>query len=259
MQSTNGHKQEHRAISDGWIGFRAGWGWGWGLWVSQDMEKPYRQMVLQAYTCTHTPLKQMHNSHTCLCKSWWSCLGDAIQRHCCWKWDRNVQDDTEGGKESWQDERTNVWSPGNKKTTLDFWECEICDRKSLGFVWIRAAAGLSSCKNTYHRKTPAAFLVSVGLLTGTSAGKHRRGLSPDAALCIYCGTKRVNRVAIEVLVFARWLRCCFSCIQPTAMSYAAFRFLPVGWEDSHRVHRYLSSTWKAGAGGQFSSDWSMRL
>lgn len=53
------------------------------------------------------------------------------------------------------------------ETALHFWECELCDRKSHGFVWITVTAGLSYCKNRHHQKTPAAFLISVGLLTKT--------------------------------------------------------------------------------------------
>lgn len=65
-------------------------------------------------------------------------------------------------------------------------------------------------KTHIAKETPAAFLISVGLPTKkSSARKHHMRSSPDAALCIYCGTKCVNRATIEVSLFA-WLLCCCS-------------------------------------------------
>ncbi len=96
-------------------------------------------------------------------------------------------------------------------TEIHFWECELFDRKSLGFVWITVTAALSYCKNMQCQKTPAAFLICVGLHTETSTSKCHVCLSPHIALYIH--TERT----IEALLFAWLLRVC--CLLSTVKRF----------------------------------------
>lgn len=70
---------------------------------------------------------------------------------------------------------------------LHFRECELCDRKSPGFVWITATAARSYCKNP-----PAAFLVSAGLLN--KERKQRKLQLPKHHMFQRrCRSERVNK------------------------------------------------------------------
>lgn len=76
---------------------------------------------------------------------------------------------------------------------LHFRECEVCGRKSPGFVWITATAARPYCKNP-----PAAFLISVGLLNKKKNKKNfslqnTSCSSADVALSGRCGARRVNK------------------------------------------------------------------
>ena len=190
-KSTNGYKREHSAISDGWIGFGGGGGWrgkvGGGLRTRMDRWSPRR-------TDTHTEhTSQTSSRHTRLRKSLWSQgPGDVVQTLCSWTETYGRYGMTHAGrkvgKTGWGGKKGLGFKATNSKSRrLRFTsgECELCDRKSPGFVRIAVTAGWY-CKNTHHqRNTSCALRLCGSSDKKTSASKCQTRLSPDRVLWTY--------------------------------------------------------------------------
>lgn len=125
------------------------------------------------------------------------------------RWNRDILGVRQGRK---AEKTCEDGSPAVQATHSDsgslFEEPELCDGKSPGFVRITATAGLSYCKNTHHQKTPAAFLISVGLLTGRPW--------PAGATCSETAVLHAVPLKVDVepldrlLLSLRLLRSCFN-------------------------------------------------